>query len=199
MRIHPHLHHGTRPRAFQGRSSRFYNVVANRLLRRVYRRLAEDVAGMAPDGAAVLDVGTGPAVLLAELVRLRPDLRVTGVDLSPDMITAAERNLKPFGARATATVGDVTALPLADRSFDLIVSSFSMHHWDDPAAAVPELARVLRPGGRVCIYDFGFAPFDTLTAAARASSVLIGSSPQRTLVRTGFPLVPRCTRLLMSA
>jgi len=199
MRIHAHHLHGNRPRAFQGRGSRLYNVVATRLLRGVYRRLAQDVAEVAPEGAAVLDVGTGPGVLLAELARLRPDLRVTGVYLSPDMITAARRNLTPYGARATAQVGDVTNLPLADRSFDLIVSSLSLHHWDDPQAAIPELARVLRPGGRAYIYDFRFAPFDKLTAAAHARSLFTGQAPQRTPIRTGIPLFPPFIRLVMSS
>src|SRR5437763_49815 len=83
----------------------------------------------------------------------RPVLSLTGVDLSADMVTAAERNL---GDRATVRVGSATELPFPDRSFDLVVSSISMHHWDRPEAAVPELARVLRPGGRLRIYDFRF-------------------------------------------
>src|SRR5262249_25060765 len=134
-----------------------------------------------------------------ELAKRRPDLRLPGVDLSPDMIAAATRNLAPFGERARACVGDVTRLPFADRSFDLIVSSFSLHHWDDPEAAVPQLARVQRPGGRVCIYDFRFAPFDKLAAAARARSVYSGRPPQRTSISTGVPFLPRCIRVVMSA
>src|SRR5919199_6766855 len=167
------------PKLFQGRSSRIYDFVARRVLRRMYRRLAADVAGVAPHGGTVLDVGTGPGVLLVELAARRPDLWLTGVDLSADMVAAAVRNLAPFGERARARVGDVTGLPFPDRSFDLIVSSLSLHHWDDPRAAVPELARVLRPGGQVCIYDFPFAPFDALADAARSRSVLNGRLPQR--------------------
>jgi ubiquinone/menaquinone biosynthesis C-methylase UbiE len=184
--------------AFQGRSSRVYDVVARRVLRGVYRRLAADVAAVAPAGGAVLDVGTGPGVLLVELARGRPDLRLTGVDRSPDMTATAQRNLESFGDRASARVGDVTSLPFPDHSFDMIVSSLSLHHWDDPEAAVPELARVLRPGGRVYIYDFPFAPFERLASAAKAQSVLNGRVPQRTPLRTGVPLL-RCVRYAMSA
>lgn len=198
MRVHAHLLHGNRPGAFRGRHSRLYNFLANRPLRRVYERLARDIADLAPKDAAVLDVGTGPGVLLAELARLRPDLQLTGVDLSPDMITAAEQNLAPYGQRAAAIVGDVTNLPLADRSVDLIVSSFSSHHWDEPAAAVAELARVLRPGGRAYIYDLRFAPFDTLTGTARARSLFTGQPPQRTPVRIAVPFV-RAHRLTLSS
>lgn len=193
-----HVRHGNLPVLFQGRSSRVYDVVARRVLRGLYRRLAADVAAAAPGGGAVLDVGTGPGVLLVELARRRPDLRLTGVDLSADMITAARRNLAPFGDRAGVHVGDVTSLPFPDRSFDLIVSSLSLHHWDDPPAAAPELARVLRPGGRVFIYDFPFAPFDKLADAARERSLLNGRPPARTPIRTGIPFL-RFVRYVMSS
>jgi ubiquinone/menaquinone biosynthesis C-methylase UbiE len=182
--------HGNIPRAFQGHSSRVYNFVARRLLRRVYRRLANDVAKLAPQNASILDVGTGPGVLLMELAIRRPDLRLTGVDLSADMVAAAAKNLAPQGERASVRVGDVTRLPFEDSSFDLIVSSLSLHHWDDPEAAAPELARVLRPGGRVVIYDFRFAPFDKLAAASRT---------ERSPLPTGVPLFPKLTRFVLSS
>jgi len=185
------------PKVFEGRSSRVYDFVSRRLVRRMYRRIAADIAQLAPEGAAVLDVGTGPGVLLVELAKVRPDLRLTGVDLSADMIASARHNLRSVADRATAQVANVTSLPFPDGSFDLIVSSLSLHHWDEPEAAVPELARVLRPGGRVQIYDFPFAPFDRLASAARDGSVLNGQS-QRVPIRTGVAFL-RCVRYVMSA
>jgi len=193
-----HARRRNMPGAFEGRSSRVYDVVSRRVLRGLYRRLAADVAGVAPDGGALLDVGTGPGVLLVELAASRPDLRLTGVDLSADMIAVAKRNLKPFGDRALARVADVTSLPFPDRSFDLIVSSLSLHHWDDPESAVPELARVLRPGGRMYIYDFPSAPFERLADAAHTRSLLNGRTPERTPIRTGVPFL-RCVRYVMSS
>jgi ubiquinone/menaquinone biosynthesis C-methylase UbiE len=179
------------PRVFEGRTSRIYDFAARTLLRRVYRRLAADVADTAPQDGAVLDVGTGPGVLLVELARRRPDLRLTGLDLSADMVAAAKRNLGPFGDRATARVGNATDLPFPDGSFDLIVSSLSLHHWDHPEAAVPEFARVLKPGGRLCVYDFRFAPFDALT--------FTGPPAQRTMIRTGVPFFPRLVRYSLTS
>ena len=199
MRTRAHVPHHHGPHAFQGPVSRVYDVIARRLLRVVYRRFAEDLADAAPDDGAVLDVGTGPGVLLMELARRRPDLRLTGVDVSSDMVVAAQRNLREYGPRASARVGDVTALPFPDRSFDTVVSSFSLHHWEDPEAAVPELARVLRPGGRVLIYDFRRAPFEALTAAANGRALFTGGPAQQTLIRTGVPFFPRCVRYVMSA
>lgn len=193
-----HARRRNAPKTFQGRSSRIYDLLSRRVLRPMYRRLAADVAEVAPQGGAVLDVGTGPGVLLVELAARRPDLRLTGVDQSADMITAATHNLEPFRERASAHVGDVTTLPFPDESFDLIVSSLSLHHWDHPQAAVPELARTLRPGGRVYIYDFPFAPFDKLTDTARTRSVLNAHPPEQTPIRTGIPFL-RCVRYVMSS
>ena len=191
MRAHIH---GNRPAFFEGRASRVYDFMARRLLRGLYRRIADDLDTV-PEGADVLDVGTGPGVLLAER---RPDLRLTGIDVSADMVTAARRNLGKF-ERASARVADVTDLPFGDGSFDVVVTSYSMHHWDDPVAAVPELARVLRPGGRLCVYDFGHAPFGLLTETARERGVF-GTGPSRqTTIRTGVPFFSRCVRQTMTA
>lgn len=195
-RPHRHHHHGQRPHGqetFEGRSSRLYDVLARSLLRGLYRRFARDVAVVAPRNAAVLDIGTGPGVLLAELARSRPDLRLTGVDLSTDMITAAQRNLRAYGDRTDAQVADVTDLPFDDDRFDLVVSSLSTHHWDEPAAAVRELARVLRPGGRLLLYDFHFAPFDEITETAETIGLAAGA-PEQSRFRTWVPLFPRCLR-----
>jgi ubiquinone/menaquinone biosynthesis C-methylase UbiE len=191
------LHSLTAHGSFQGRASHRYDIMA-RLLRRLYRRIAEDVALVAPPEAAVLDVGTGPGVLLAEIARARPDVRVTGVDLSADMVTAAARNVARFGDRAAVRVGDVADLPFPDAAFDVVVTSFSMHHWADLPAAVPELARVLRPGGRVHVYDFPRAPFDALDAAVRDRRVFTGPA-RHTVIRTGRLHLRHCVRHVLSA
>jgi ubiquinone/menaquinone biosynthesis C-methylase UbiE len=75
----------------------------------------------------------------------------------------------------------------------------SLHHLDQPEAAVADLARVLRPGGRVYIYDFRSAPFDTLTAAARENPRFSARPPERTTVRTGWLHLPRCAKYVLTA
>ncbi|GAA3991127.1 class I SAM-dependent methyltransferase [Thermobifida alba] len=192
------LIHRSVERLFHGRGSRLYDRAARGLARGGYRRIAEDVAALAPRGGAVLDVGTGPGVLPVETARLRPDLHVTGLDLSADMVAAAQRNAAAFGDRVAARLGDVTDLPFADDSFDLVVTSFSAHHWDDPAGAVPELARVLRPGGRLAVYDLPFGPFDLLVATAEEQGLFTASPPLRTVIRTGVALPSRCVRQIMA-
>jgi SAM-dependent methyltransferase len=134
-----------------------YDAFSRFLLGQLYRRIAADVAAVAPDGARVLEVGCGPGHLSVQLAG-QHRLEVTGLDLDPAMIARAAANIDRAanrgGRRPSFLVGDVAALAFPDRSFDLVVSTLSMHHWADPAAALAEIGRVLRPGGRALIWDF---------------------------------------------
>jgi len=60
--------------------------------------------------------------------------------------------------RPSFLVGDVASLAFPDGSFDLVVSTLSMHHWADPTAGLAEIGRVLRPGGRALVWDFRAGP-----------------------------------------
>jgi ubiquinone/menaquinone biosynthesis C-methylase UbiE len=198
MRIRRGHGHDHRRNAFTGGRALRYNTTAAGGMRWLYRGLAQDIVGALPHGARVLDVGTGPGVLLAELARSRPDVELVGVDLSPDMAALAAWHLAPYGHRARALVGDVAALPLSGRSVDIVVSSLSMHHWADLDSAVTELARVLRPGGAVRIYDVWRAPFGKLVAAAGAQAVFAGRAPHRKRIRVGWLPLPVLTRLVLT-
>jgi ubiquinone/menaquinone biosynthesis C-methylase UbiE len=186
-----HKHPGDYPGLFSGHGSKVYDFVARRLVRGVYRRIADDIADAAPEGGDVLDVGTGPGLLPVEIANRRPDLRITAIDLSADMVAAAGRNL---GSRATVRVGDVAALPFDDHSFDLVVATLTAHHWDDPAGGTAEIARVLRPGGRFYVYDFGFAPYDVIDATARERSLFGGQPVRHTRIGTGQVHIRRLHR-----
>jgi ubiquinone/menaquinone biosynthesis C-methylase UbiE len=190
-------HHRNAPGMFRGHPSRLYDLVARGPLRRLYRGLADEIAASAPQGGTVLDVGTGPGVLLVELARRRPDLQLLGVDLSPDMAATARRNVAEFADRVTITAADGAALPYPDDSVDLVVSTLSSHHWDHPDRVVDELARVVRPGGRVAIYDVPIAPFDAIEAEAGA--LFTGAAPRRSPIRTAIRLFPNYVRLELIA
>lgn len=79
------------------------------------------------------------------------------------------------------TAADLAALPLPDDSVDLVVSTASLHHWTDVAGVVIELDRVLRPDGRLWIYDVRIVP----GCGVRAAGAAVGRRVERTLVRTG--------------
>jgi SAM-dependent methyltransferase len=133
-----------------------YDTLSRLLLGPFLARIAADVAAVAPDGARVLEVGCGPGHLATRLAHHGFD--VTGLDLDPAMIARARANtyraVNRGGRQPSFLVGDVAALAFPDRSFDLVVSTLSMHHWADPAAGLAEIGRVLRPGGRALIWDF---------------------------------------------
>jgi ubiquinone/menaquinone biosynthesis C-methylase UbiE len=129
-----------------------YDRLTGWLLGSFYTGIANDVAATAGPGARVLDVGCGPGHLVEQLVDR--GLAVTGVDLDPAMIERARLRL---GSRAQLVAADVASLPLADESFDLVVSTLSMHHWTDHQGGLAEIARVLAPRGRALIFDFAGA------------------------------------------
>ena len=135
-----------------------YDQISRLLAGSLYTCIAADVAAAAPAGAQVLEVGCGPGRLSIRLAR-QYGLDVTGLDLDPAMIERARANAAHRGngdqRRPSFLVGDVAALAFPDRSFDLVISTLSMHHWADPAAGLAEIGRVLRPGGRALIWDFG--------------------------------------------
>jgi SAM-dependent methyltransferase len=134
-----------------------YDALSRLLLGPLVKRIAADVAAVAPAGARILEVGCGPGHLSIRLAR-HHGFDVTGLDLDPAMIARARANADRPGnrdqRRPSLLVGDVAALAFPGRSFDLVVSTLSMHHWADPAAGLAEIGRVLRPGGRALIWDF---------------------------------------------
>lgn len=112
---------------------------------------------MAPDTA--LDVGTGPGALAIEIAMRCGSCSVIGVDVAPEMLATAEDRARGAGVadRVAFRVADAAALPLADGSVDVAVSTLSLHHWRDVPAILRELHRVVRPGGHVLIYDLRFS------------------------------------------
>jgi ubiquinone/menaquinone biosynthesis C-methylase UbiE len=163
-----------------------YDRRAARVFRGVYRRVADDVAATAPIGAVVLDAGSGTGRLAIEVAKRRPDLHVHGVDLERSMVeVAVQRALREMLVdRVEFTVADLADLALADDSVDVIVSTASLHHWSDVGAVIGSLDRVLRPDGRMWIYDFRWVS----ARSVRAASAAVGRRVDRALVRTGrFP------------
>ena len=141
-----------------------YDEMSRLVLGSFFGPIAVDIAAATPDCARVLEVGCGPGHLSIRLAR-QHGLDVTGLDLDPAMIERARANAdrsEDGDERGPSfLVGDVAALPFPDESFDLVVSTMSMHHWADPTAGMAEIDRVLRPGASALIWDFrpGFQPF----------------------------------------
>jgi len=135
------------------------------------------VSALAPvPGDRVLDVATGTGMVAAEL--LARGCSVVGVDQSAEMLAMARARFAALasgedasasgdGPRVRLIEGQAEALPFADASFDALSFTYLLRYVDDPPATMRELARVLRPGGRVASLEFGVPPWAPARAAWR--------------------------------
>lgn len=109
------------------------------------------VARLARGQERVLDVGCGDGLLTVELARVAQ--QVVGVDLSPTMIDLARQRATDEGCQNVEFIqADINELEMAHATFDLIVSSFALHH-TDPRVTVPALVQLLRPGGMIYLQE----------------------------------------------
>jgi demethylmenaquinone methyltransferase / 2-methoxy-6-polyprenyl-1,4-benzoquinol methylase len=125
-----------------------------------WRARAADLAHVAP-GSRVLDVATGTGDLALELARrVAPGGEVVGSDFSEGMLARARTKAAalekgaPAGAVPRFEWGDALELPYADDSFDAATVGFGARNFSDLARGLAEMARVVRPGGRVVVLEF---------------------------------------------
>ncbi len=153
----------------------------------------------AKGGRDLLDVGTGTGRVL-ELVKDRVD-RALGIDLSREMLAVARANLDRARLRnCQVRHGDMYKLPVPSASYDFVTFHQVLHYADDPAAAITEAARVLRPGGRLVIVDFAPHELEFLRverahqrlgfsdAEVRGWCVVVGLVPAQMVTLRGDPL-----------
>lgn len=123
------------------------------------------LGGALPAEARVLEVGCGAGYGTELILRRFATARVDAIDLDPAMVTRAKRRLSGYGGRVRLATGDMTdlraALDAEDGSYDAVFDFAIVHHVPDWRAAVAEIVRVLKPGGRFY--------FDEVTAAALAT------------------------------
>jgi len=172
---------------FTGWGTRVYNVVMVRLTRGLYHRAIEDLALLRLVEGKVLDAGTGPGTLARDIARRFPRLQVYGIDLSEGMIQLARKLAarERIEERVHFDTGNIAHLPYPDQTFDLVVSTISLHHWYELEQPLRDLYRVLRPGGRLWIYDARFIKAEAVEKAL-ASTPFAGTPLDHSLVRTGI-------------
>jgi ubiquinone/menaquinone biosynthesis C-methylase UbiE len=136
------------------------------------------------DGSTVLDVPCGGGVAFRALHPER-DLRYVAIDIDERMLARArKRALRKELSRVRLMAGDMLALPFEDGQADLVLSYSGLHMVGDPERAVQELARCLKPGGRLIGTTF-------LAGGARRTRALLGVSARR-----GHPRPPARTSLV---
>jgi demethylmenaquinone methyltransferase/2-methoxy-6-polyprenyl-1,4-benzoquinol methylase len=133
------------------------------------------------DRQRVLDVACGTGLVAFELAR-RSECEVVGIDQSDAMLAVARAQLAQLpsiGERVRFMRGEAERLPFGDGEFDAVTFTYLLRYVDDPAATMAELSRVLKPGGRIGMVEFGVPQSPPLCALWRAYT------------RVGLPLFGR--------
>jgi len=124
-------------------------------MHRLWRRRVVQLTQARP-GQSVLDCATGTGDLaLAFKAAVGAQGRVIGTDFCAPMLASAPAKARRAHLDVTFEVADVLALPYADHSFDIASIAFGIRNVDSPAQCLREMARVVRPGGRVAVLEFG--------------------------------------------
>jgi ubiquinone/menaquinone biosynthesis C-methylase UbiE len=126
----------------------------------------------------VLDVACGPGLLVCAFARVAR--HATGVDLTPAMLAQARKLQQEKGLNnVTWQPGNVYSLPFPQAQFSIVSSRFAFHHLQDPLAALMEMKRACKPGGRIVVADM--SPLPEKAAALNAAEVLRDPSHVRAL------------------
>lgn len=123
-----------------------------RYVHRFEREAVMELAAV-ENGMTIADIGCGTGIYTEEF--LRAGARVTGVDISPEMLAVAAKNTAVYSDMVDFLQGDAAALPFADGSFDMVTSITAMEFFTDPRACLQEMHRVVRPGGRLVVATLG--------------------------------------------
>jgi ubiquinone/menaquinone biosynthesis C-methylase UbiE len=128
-----------------------------------FRERVLELAGP-KSGENILDAGCGTGLTVLRLAARHPGCTARGIDISPNMISAARRSAQAKGLAVEFRVGSITALPYPDATFNAVITNLMFHHLDleEKRRAVSEVARVLVPGGRYVSAEFGPRASNTL-------------------------------------
>jgi demethylmenaquinone methyltransferase/2-methoxy-6-polyprenyl-1,4-benzoquinol methylase len=122
-----------------------------------------------PANARVLDLATGTGDLALMIARLHPDAHVVGTDPSSRMLEVGTEKVarSGLGDRVELQAGDAQVLPYEDDTFDGCCIAFGIRNVPDRSAALTEMARVTKPGGRVAVLELGEPSVGWLSPIAR--------------------------------
>ena len=117
-----------------------------------FRTEARNVAASLPPDASVLEVAPGPGYFSIELAKLGR-FAITGLDISKTFVQLARENAAQAGVAVAFRQGNASQMPLGSEQFDLVFCRAAFKNFSQPGAALREMYRVLKPGGRALIID----------------------------------------------
>lgn len=116
------------------------------------RRAHLELLGLIPSqGLLILDAGCGPGTY--GIILAQEGNKVIGCDISAESVRASKKRANKKGVRFFPVVGDLEKLPFKDNSFDICFCGWTLHHFPDIDTPVTELARVIKPGGKIALVE----------------------------------------------
>ena len=151
------------------------------------------------DGMSVLEIGFGNGLFFGDLTRLAHNLNLHGLDFSKEMVEQATVQNKDLIASSTLSLahGPSDRMPFADASFDRIFCINVVYFWDEPAAHLQEVRRVLKPGGTFTAVLRTRSSMEKLPFAAHGFTMYEQADWERVLRTNGFS--PTSTTVLREA
>jgi demethylmenaquinone methyltransferase/2-methoxy-6-polyprenyl-1,4-benzoquinol methylase len=160
----------------------------------------------------VLDVATGTGDLAIEIARMTPGATVVGLDPSVQMLSIAQAKIakRRLEDRISVVEGDAQALPFANCEMDAATIAFGIRNVPDRMVGLRELARVVRPGGRIAVLELGeprsgvlakFARFHTRKVVPRLGALLSGAREYKYLQTSiaAFPPAEQFVEMMKQA
>lgn len=142
---------GYKGAGMEGRTARWYARTRQNEMED-FRKQAKRVAERLRKGCDVLEVAPGPGYFAVELAKLG-NFRITGLDISKTFVEISTENARKAGVKIDFRPGNVSAMPFADESIDVVYCSAAFKNFTEPVKALNEMHRVLRPDGEALISD----------------------------------------------
>jgi ubiquinone/menaquinone biosynthesis C-methylase UbiE len=136
----------------EGSKAQQYDAFSRKYRMDELRRYAELAAGQLADGGSVLEIACGPGYFGIELAKTGR-FKVTGLDISHDLIAIARANARQAGVQVEFLQGNASAIQFPDETFDLVFCSWALKNFKDPEVVLTETYRALKPGGSALIID----------------------------------------------
>jgi ubiquinone/menaquinone biosynthesis C-methylase UbiE len=119
-----------------------------------FKRVNADIVRLlnSKENSSLLDVGSGSGILIEKLISLNKNMKLFGLDITPGMVKLAKNKFKN-NKNVEITLGSAGKIPYNDQTFDYVTCVYSFHHHPNQSLSIKEMARVLKPGGKLLVLD----------------------------------------------